>query len=133
MNRLVLAGLSAFLMAPVVEAAEVKKLIESNKDILGNPVTYPGGHQATISGYDITLKPGECTGWHNHPVPTFGYMLSGILTVSYANGEKRVLKAGSTIIEAQHMKHEGCNTGDDDIRVIVFYAGADGVPVTVRD
>lgn len=133
MNRLGIAGLSALMMIPAAEAAEVKKLIDSDKDIIGNPVTYPGGQQATISGYDITLRPGECNGWHSHPVPTFGYMLSGTLTVSYANEEKRVIKAGSTIIEAQHMKHEGCNTGDDDVRIIVFYAGADGVPVTVRD
>lgn len=133
MQKSILAGIAALLVPSAVGASDVKKLIESNRDIIGNPITYPGGQQATISGFDVTMKPGECNGWHSHPVPTFGYMMSGTLTVSYANGETKLIKGGQSIIEAQHMKHEGCNTGNEDVRIIVFYAGADGIPVTERD
>jgi quercetin dioxygenase-like cupin family protein len=123
----------AVLLLSAPGGADVKKLTESDRDILDNPISYPGGAPARIAGFDVTLKPGECNGWHRHPVPTFGYMLSGTLTVRYDGGETRVIRAKEAIIEAQHTSHEGCNTGADDVRIIVFYAGAEGVPNTVRD
>jgi len=122
----------AACLASMPAYAGVEELMKADKDIIGNPITYPGGEAAQITGIMITMAPGESNGWHSHPVPTFGYMLSGELTVEYATGEVKVMRAGDTIVEAQHTAHQGHNRGDEVVKIVVFYAGADGVPTTVR-
>lgn len=104
-------------------------VLKDTKDTLGNTLTYPGG-QAEITGVMITVPVGGSNEWHSHPVPTFGYQMSGELTVEYATGETRVFKAGSSIIEAQHTPHRSHNTGDVPVKIIVFYAGAEGLENT---
>jgi len=39
---------------------------------------------------EITLLPGQQTGWHTHPVPLFGYILEGELTVDYGTKGQRM-------------------------------------------
>ena len=103
-----------------------------DKDILGNAITYPGGDPAQITGIIITMEPGSSNGWHSHPVPTFGYVLSGELTVEYDTGEVKLIGVGDTIVEAQHTPHQGHNRGTEPIKIVVFYAGAEGVPNTIK-
>lgn len=114
-------------------AADVEMLLESGDDTLGNPVHYPEDGAPMITSVLVTIAPAECTGWHKHPVPTMGYMLAGMLTISYETGEERRIGGGDAIIEAQDTRHQGCNNGEDEVRIIVFYAGAEGQPVTIAD
>ncbi len=118
---------STLVATPAMAGAEVK--LKGTEDVLGNAISYPAG-QAEITGLDVVQKPGECNGWHSHPVPTFGLVKSGELTVTYATGEVKLFKTGDMLIEAQHVAHEGCNTGDTDLKVLVFYAGSKDVPNT---
>lgn len=128
MRRAVLAcGLIAGLSAPVLAGATV--VMKSDADVLGNKIGYPAG-QAEITSVVAVQKPGECNGWHSHPVPTFGLVRKGELTVTYQSGEKRLFREGDMLIEAQHVAHEGCNTGDNDLEILVFYAGSADVPNT---
>jgi quercetin dioxygenase-like cupin family protein len=128
-----LAGLissaAVLLMATQAAAApDVQPLFKSSTDSLGQTLTYPGGATAELTGAIVTLPPGESTGWHRHAVPVAGYLLEGELTVEYASGEKRVFRAGEGVIEVQTAPHQGYNAGAVPVKIVVFYAGAPGVP-----
>lgn len=130
MRNYIASVMLAGLMAPGVLAGPTVH-VKSDEDVLGNKISYPAG-QAEITGLTAVQKPGECNGWHSHPVPTFGLVQKGELTVSYEGGETKVFHAGEMLIEAQHTAHEGCNTGEGDLEVLVFYAGAKGLANTDR-
>ena len=125
-----LLALALIATAPV--HAGVEELMKADADILGNPITYANGDAAEITSIMITMQPGESNGWHSHPVPTFGYVLSGELTVEYEGGAVKVMRPGETVVEAQHTPHQGHNRGDEVVKIVVFYAGSKGVPTTVR-
>lgn len=125
-------GLVALLALPV-SAADNKLILDTQTDILGNALTYPGGKPAEIKGHIITLATGESTVWHHHPTPTIAYILTGSLSVTYRGGEVRTFATGDTFVEAQNTPHFGKNTGDDAVRILVFYAGAEGIANTVLE
>jgi hypothetical protein len=59
-----------------------------------SPIRYPSGAPARLTAVEITLQPGEQTGWHTHPVPVFGYILDGELTIDYgAKGQRTFVRA----------------------------------------
>jgi len=118
--------------AAAVAQTTTEPLFDSGQDTLGNPLSYPDAATARIAGDLVTMMPGTSTGWHRHAVPTFGYLLSGELTVDYATGEQRVFSAGAGVIEAQHIVHNGHNRGSEPVRILVFSAGAPGVPASER-
>lgn len=130
MNRIVGFLCAGLLMSsPVLGGPKV--VLKGSEDVLGNKIDYPAG-QAEITGFVVVQKPGECNGWHSHPVPTFGLLRTGTLTVTYAGGDVKTFRAGDALIEAQHVAHEGCNTGGEDVEIIAFYAGSEGKPNTIK-
>lgn len=116
--------------APSSAAPQVQSLFRSDRDGLGQPLVYPGGAPAELSGSIVTLEPGASTGWHRHAVPVAGYLLSGQLTVDYADGERRVFNAGDGIVEAMQVPHNGHNLGSETVRIVAFFAAAPGVAAT---
>ena len=76
----------------------------------------------------VTIPPGGETGWHEHAVPLFGYMLDGVLTVDYGDKGTRVYRAGDSLMEAMNWPHDGINKGDVPVRILAVYLGAEGVP-----
>lgn len=131
MKKILVGIITGFLLTVASYAAGPEVMLKATTDTLGNSISYPEG-QAEITGVMVTVPPGGSNKWHSHPVPTFGYQLSGELTVEYENGETRVFKAGDMIIEAQHTPHRSTNTGSEPVQIIVFYAGAEGQPYTVQ-
>lgn len=109
---------------------QVQSLFRTDRDGLGQPLVYPGGAPAELSGSIVTLDPGASTGWHRHAVPVAGYLLSGQLTVDYADGERRVFNAGDGIVEAMQVPHNGHNLGSETVRIVAFFAAAPGVAPT---
>jgi D-alanyl-D-alanine dipeptidase len=113
--------------APALAQPGVEPLFSSSEDVLGNSITYPDATPAELTGSLVTMMPGDNTGWHVHDVPTFGYVISGRLTVEYAAGEMHVFEAGDGVIEAQNVAHNGHNRGNEPVVIVVFQAGARGV------
>lgn len=70
---------------------------------------------------------------HNHPVINAGVLLSGELTVVTEDNKKLYLKAGDPIVEVVNKRHYGKNEGDKPAEIIVFYAGTQGNPITVKE
>ena len=69
---------------------------------------------------------------HNHPVINAGVLLAGELTVVTEDNKTLHLKAGDSIIELVGTKHYGKNEGTETAEIIVFYAGVENKPITVK-
>ena len=110
---------------------KVKPLVKTSESWDGTALVYPKG-EAEISGVLIEIMPGAETGWHLHPVPSFGMILEGQLTVALKDGRTKELKAGDVVVEVVNTLHNGRNTGDSVTKLIVFYAGEKGAKLTVK-
>jgi quercetin dioxygenase-like cupin family protein len=117
--------------AGVHVGAGTRMVLSTGTTVTGEPIQYPTNAPAKITAVEITLVPGQQTGWHTHPVPLFGYILQGELTVDYGPKGKRVYRQGEGLAEAMNEPHDGRNTGTGALRILAVFVGADGVPNTV--
>lgn len=100
--------------------------------ILDQPITYPKKKPAQISSSIVLLEPGQETGWHRHGTPMYAYILEGTLSVEYDAGVTKEYPAGTALMEAQGVFHNGTNKGDAPVRVLVVNMGAKGVKNSVE-
>ncbi|MFO7189266.1 MAG: cupin domain-containing protein [Pseudomonadota bacterium] len=112
-------------------AIKVKTILKTTTTWEGKPIVYPQG-QAEITGLTIELAPGGETGWHAHPVPSFGMILEGTLAVTLKDGRTRVFQAGDSVAEVIGTLHNGRNVGEGPVKLLVFYAGSVDTPLTVK-
>lgn len=128
------AGLSAGLLISPLTAREtyppLEVLLQSGETVLGQPIAYPAG-APVVTAAIVTMEPGAKTGWHRHDAPLFAYMLEGQLTVDYGKGVRRTYAQGDALLEAIKTDHQGKNTGQGPMRILVVFAGAEGVANTV--
>ena len=108
----------------------VASLLSTGQTILSQPIAYPTHSPAKIVSAIVTMLPGEETGWHQHDVPMFGYILEGEVTVTYAGKGTHVYRQGDALMEAIDIPHNGRNTGKIPARILAVFMGADGVPDT---
>jgi len=106
-------------------------LVQDGKDVLGVPLAYPAGSPLVI-GAIVTIPPGGETGWHQHEVPLFAYVLEGELTVDYGIKGKKTYHAGEAVLEAVGWPHNGTNTGAVPMRLVAVYMGSDAATNTVK-
>jgi quercetin dioxygenase-like cupin family protein len=117
--------------APAAVAPGERMVLSTGTTVTGEPIRYPSGGPAKITAMEITLQPGQQTGWHTHPVPLFGYMLEGELTVDYGTKGKRIYRKGDGLAEAMNEAHNGRNTGRKPLRILAVFIGQEGEPGTV--
>jgi len=134
MLRITLLALFALLSAASASAEEaisyktlVTPLLATSQTVIGQPIAYPAG-TAKVTAVIVTIPPGGETGWHEHAVPLFGYMLDGVLTVDYGDKGTHVYKPGDSLMEAMNWPHDGANKGDVPVRILAVYLGAEGIP-----
>jgi quercetin dioxygenase-like cupin family protein len=108
-------------------------LLQTTKSWDGETYTsYPAG-QPQVSVVRIYVPPHSALPWHSHPVINAGYVLSGKLFVEKkCNGMKQQVSAGEVLPEMLDGVHRGY-TESESALLIVFYAGAEGVPLTVLE
>jgi len=111
---------------------EVNTLLVTSETILGRPFSYPAKKPARVTAAIVTMPPGGTTGWHEHPVPVFGYVLEGEITVDYGPHGKRVYRKGDALMEAIDAAHDGHNTGQGVARILAVFMGAEGVSNTMK-
>jgi quercetin dioxygenase-like cupin family protein len=135
-------GLSASLSASLADTVtsttlpndaypEVRTILTTGRTVVGEPIRYPAGAPALITAVEITLQPKQQTGWHTHPVPLFGYILEGELTVDYGPEGQRIYRKGDALVEAMNEAHNGRNTGESPVRILAVFIGVEGVQGTV--
>jgi len=111
---------------------KVTPLLKTTTSWDGKPIVYPGG-QAEVSALVIDIAPGAETGWHQHPVPSFGMVLEGTLEVQLKDGQLRRIEAGQVIAEVVDTLHNGRNVDKGLLKLLVIYAGSAGTPLTLKE
>lgn len=114
-------------LLPSLAAAE--DLLKSQTSWDGGNIEYPLG-QPEISSFILRLEEGGAPKFHCHPVPTFGYVLLGEVEIETKEGKKTILRQGESAIEVMRTVHRGRAIGGP-AEIVVFYAGAVGLPNTV--
>ena len=104
------------------EKVKVTPLLKTQESWDGKAIVYPTG-KAEVTVVMVEIAPGGETGWHLHPVPSFGMVLEGQLKVELKSGETLFLKPGDAAAETVNVLHNGHNAGDVPVKLVVFYAG----------
>lgn len=113
-------------------AVQASVILKADTSWDGKPIIYPEG-KPEITGLIIEIAPGGETGWHSHPVSSFGLVLEGELEVQLKSGALKRLKAGEALVEVINTLHNGRNLGSIPVKLVVFYAGAVGQKLTVKE
>jgi quercetin dioxygenase-like cupin family protein len=111
---------------------KVTPLFRSSTNSAGQTIVYPLSHPAEVSILIVTIAPGKETGWHTHPVPLFGYVLSGEISVTIEGHGKQTFYEGDPLAECVNILHNGVNTGTVPVKLLIFVAGEKTVPFTVK-
>lgn len=110
----------------------VKQLVKSSKSWDGTTLpAYPQG-QPEITILRIKIPAGAKLEIHNHPVINAGVLITGELTVITEDNKTLHLKTGDPIVELVNKKHYGKNEGTETAEIVVFYAGIENKPITVK-
>ena len=117
----------ALFAIETTETVKVTPVLKTSQSWDGAWLKYPQG-QAEITGVRIDIAPDGETGWHVHNAPSFGVVLQGILEIKLKNGKTNVVKAGDALAEVVNTAHSGKNIGTEPVQLLIFYAGAVGLP-----
>lgn len=120
--------LSLMLLASFAFAGPVP-LMQTTTSWDGGTLSYPEG-EVELTSVILRIDEGDEPPFHCHPVPTMGYVLNGVVEVETRNGDKVVLRKGSSVVEVMRTVHRGIAL-EAPAEIVVFYAGATGVPTTV--
>jgi len=104
-----------------------------------NMFTSLGGFSATVNapilvtGGTITLAPGGQTGRQQFRVPTFVYVVEGILTTEYEAGPVGIAgaqyhAAGQAFMDNGGWWHNHANRSDKPVKYIILHVGYPGRP-----
>ncbi|WP_434632599.1 cupin domain-containing protein [Chromobacterium sp. CV08] len=135
--KLSLALLAALLTPSLTLAADeatvqMQTLLKTEKSWDGEPYkAYPSG-KPELTLVRIIIPAHSSLPWHSHPSPNAAYVVKGTLTVETRDGKhRRQLHAGDTLAETVGTPHRGV-TGDEAVELLVFYAGAGGLPLSTH-
>lgn len=137
-NALCILAFTFFLaVAPLAlgsdyEGVKVTPLKKTATTTTGQKVSYPKTDSPEVTAVLVEIPVGGETGWHLHPVPVYAYVLSGTLNVEMEKGERFSFKEGDALVEVVNEVHNGRNTGKTPVKLVVFYTGVEGSPITVK-
>jgi len=119
------------VQTPPQPSAQV--LLRSTSSWDGTPYErYPKG-PPELTLLQVNIPADTELGWHLHPIPSAAYILSGEVWVETREGGHNThLKQGDTIAALVNIQHRA-KTGAVPVDLLVFYAGTEGVPLSVSD
>ena len=130
--------LALLLFSPIValavdqsSAVKVTSLLKTTSGWDGKQIVYPEG-QAEMTALLVEIAPGESTGWHQHPVPSFGFLLEGTLEITLMDGRVKRMEPGEALSEVTDTMHIGRAVSKTPVKIVVFYAGAIGKALTIN-
>jgi quercetin dioxygenase-like cupin family protein len=111
---------------------KVEQLLQTTRSWDGTPYAgYPRG-QPQITVLKILVPRNTALDWHQHPIISAGYVLSGqIILEKKDTRERTVIHAGQALAECVNTIHRGYTT-DQPAVLVVFYAGAPGIPLSIK-
>lgn len=111
-------------------ALKVTPLLKTTTSWDGKPIVYPKG-QSEVTALIVEIAPEGETGWHEHPVPSLGYIMEGELELRLATGDVKILHPGDVLPESVGVLHNGRNLGEEPVKILVFYLGEVGSKLSV--
>ena len=108
------------------QEVKIERLIETSNAWDGSSLPAYPQTQPVITINKYTFPPHSVTNLHFHKIINCGVILSGTLTVVGEDGTSKFFHAGDPIVETVGTIHHGENRGDEDVVVLMFYAG-DGI------
>ena len=145
MKRTCIGGISFALMSAAAALAgdssaadyergtAVTPLLSTRTTSIGQPIEYPLTSNPEVTALEVEIAPGKQTGWHTHPYPTYGYILSGAVTIEIRGGKRIHYEAGEAFAEAVGVPHNGITRGKAPTKILVFFTGEAGKPYMVLD
>ena len=131
-----LCAVTLLLLSPITvfavdenSAVKVTELLKTTSGWDGQQIVYPEG-QAELTALLVEIAPGETTGWHQHPVPSFGFILEGTLEITLKDGRLKRMQPGEALSEVTDTVHIGRAVSKTPVKIVVFYAGAVGKALT---
>ena len=129
----IISALIIMLAIPSAFALETNKAQEGitakpiplqseSKTVIGQDLKYPKG-TPMIKAFEIEIPVGQQTTLHRHAIPLFAYIVSGELEVDYGSKGKRMIKAGTSFMEAIDWCHYGKAVGNQPVKIIGVYLG----------
>jgi quercetin dioxygenase-like cupin family protein len=112
-------------------AVKVTQLLKTTSAWDGKQIVYPEG-QAEMTALLIEIAPGESTGWHQHPVPSFAFLLEGTLEIILTDGRAKRMQPGTALSEVTDTMHLGRALSNTPVKIVVFYAGSAGKALTIN-
>jgi quercetin dioxygenase-like cupin family protein len=111
-------------------AVKVTPLMKSSASWDAKPIVYPQG-PAEVTALVVDIAAGGQTGWHEHPVASFAYVLEGTLEVTRATGETKLVHAGEMFPEVVNTLHNGRSMEGKAVKLLVLYAGSTDKKLTI--
>ncbi|MES9903051.1 MAG: cupin domain-containing protein [Sedimenticola sp.] len=138
MKRFLYAACLAFLLSSTACALNVSTV---TVDVLAKTTSSWNGEtlpaylqgQPEVTILRIVIPPKMQLPLHQHPIINAGVLLKGELTVITKDKKTLHLKAGDSIVEVVNTLHYGINEGSDPAEIIVFYAGIQDKPITIKE
>ena len=124
------APLSAFAHEDAAqEAAGMtrEELQKTTTNMVGEPITLPTG-AAEVTTEMVTFEPGGYTSLHQHPVPSWVYVLEGELEVRVEGQEPMRFTPGQVFVEPQNATMQAFNVAEGPTKLLVVSIGAEGQP-----
>lgn len=118
--------------APERTKIGVKKILDTQENVIGQKIDYPKG-ASRITSEIVEIPPGLATPWHEHFVPMYAYVLEGEIVVDYGAKGSKTVRQGEAMIEAVGWPHRGLNISNKTARILVVYVGASGVELEKID
>jgi quercetin dioxygenase-like cupin family protein len=111
---------------------KVEQLLQTTHSWDGTRLPAYLSGQPQITVLKITVPRNTALDWHQHPMINAGYVLSGqIYLEKRGTLERKAFRAGRALAECVKTIHRGYTT-DQPAELIVFYAGAPGVPLSIK-
>ncbi len=125
-------SLTSNVWARDVNSVNVDVLAKTSSSWDGKALPNYAKGKPEITVLRITFPPKVQLSLHKHPVINAGVLLKGELTVVTEDKKTLHLKAGDPIVEVVNTWHYGKNEGNEPAEIIVFYAGIQGMPITIE-
>lgn len=125
--------LSSYGCAPTINTLSVDVLAKTTSSWNGGILPAYSKGQPEVTILRIIIPPKMQLPLHQHPVINAGVLLKGELTVVTKDNKTIQLKAGDPIVEVVNTWHYGKNEGNKPAEIIVFYAGIQNKPITIKE
>ncbi len=106
--------------------------MESAKTMIGQDFRYPSG-TPQIQAFEIEIPPGQQTTLHRHAIPLFAYIASGDLELDYGSKGKKIVRSGTSFVEAINWCHFGKPLGNQSVKIIAVYLGQNNPDLAISE